>query len=233
MIDAPAFFESKKVHKYAVCCIKKCDSDATGETTIQCKEGVLYLPYCKKHKKDFQDINESNVDLNQYEQDSLFIQPSNFPPIKCDYVSWFQFLTKLEQDAKGIRTDAPKSKPVVRKTIKTPTSEEQEEQPESHNPLIASKDWTWILNPNQWMSIDGVSVRFTNLSDVELIGAALAIQQANFQRISKRISWIKTLLIRGIPPIKYPKKEIEVGIKYAAEKLEEMYGELLERGLLT
>ena len=117
----------------------------------------------------------------------------------------------------------------------TPTQRRNREKPsipaKSSQVKAASTAWDWEARPGRWMRLDGTCVKLSALPTAELISSCIAIQKANFVRITSKISWIKGLVSPRVP-ISYPIDKLNVGTHEATWKLEEFKQEAEERGLL-
>lgn len=228
----PPFFPVKETHKFSVCGIATCDCDAVAEKDCPTGEGVVYIPVCEKHKRE--KINKEDFKVTDYAVEHLFFRPAGFASTKCKYHLWRQFVERLEKEVFEGPQLEPKRKPAAppRQALSFGTAESPEIlTPPKKEELRAVDTWMWVSNFGRWMTITGETAKLSSFSDNELIGAALAIQQANFKRITARIAWVKKF--EGMPVAVYPESEIDVGFKEAGEKLEEFEEELRERNVVV
>ena len=77
-----------------------------------------------------------------------------------------------------------------------------------------------------WMDTDGEIKRLNLISKQHLIVTALAIRDANYQSLPKRITWTKELIAPSFK-IQYPEHALKVGAREAGSKLDE-FAEVLE-----
>jgi len=97
----------------------------------------------------------------------------------------------------------------------------------------AVSSWVWPDDFGYWRNTTGEKLTIDLISDRELEDAAVAIQEANISRVTKRIQWIKEIKENaGTPHYGYPPTELEVGQEEAYAKLEEIYEVLEGRGLI-
>ena len=98
---------------------------------------------------------------------------------------------------------------------------------------VAPPSWSWVDDFGYWRITTGEKLAIELVSDRELEDAAVAIQEANISRVTKRIQWIKEIKENaGTPHYGYPPDELEVGQEEAYAKLEEIYEVLEGRGLI-
>jgi len=208
-----------------------CGCDAVAEKDLPTGEGVIYITVCEKHKRE--KVDRENFLISNYDVENLFFRPAGFASTKCKYHLWRQFVERLEKETLEGPLPEPKRKPQApRQTYaaaSTPADDSLTPLPPKEE-LRAVDTWTWVSNFGRWMTMTGETSRISSLSDKELIGAALAIQQANFKRITARIAWVKEL--ESMPVVVYPAPEVDVGFKEAGEKLEEFEEELRERKII-
>lgn len=236
MVEA-AYFLREELHKYQMCCHPDCGGDAKTQVVIQQRDGAaLYLGAC-----DDPDHQQFTTALNftlqkgvvtpahlaeegSIEIEGVYYKPPQHHNVKCKWTEWQRYLEEVEAE-------------VVReaKFMASPKGKALAKQREENNdkPLVmeAVAEWTWIGNFDKWMDVEGNIVRMTALDTSELICAILAVRDANFSRVTKRIAWTKQLLVPEEKYI-YPEEELNVGFEVAGDKLEEFQEAAEERGLL-
>ena len=126
---------------------------------------------------------------------------------KCKFLQWEQFL-------------------------EDPDYEEPLPQPPEEIVTEASENWEWVDNHKWWMSAEGEPLHMSKMESDELIGAALAIRNKNFSKITKRIEWTRNLKPESKNRYVYPEEKLDVGYRIAGNKLEEFEEVLRNRGII-
>lgn len=210
-----------ELHKFQQCAVEGCDIDAAAEFMIQRPDGVtFYMGACDASAHQDRVItglesiggksSPHSISKKKLRVDQLYIQPKGENE-KCKFLEW-ELIQRAEPEKKVpvapifINPDG---------TVKT-----------------CGDDWKWIDQHMWWMDVEGKSIHISKLSTPELIWAAIAIREANFQRITKRVAWTRELIPQGNVRYEYPANLVNVGSKKAGFKLEEFGKEASTRGLV-
>jgi hypothetical protein len=225
--------------KFEVCCVPDdkshhaCWRDASEEVIAEFKDGkAYYLPVCNNpdhlhlaeeaKKKLMKGV--SIEELSKYVvKQQVFLKPSEILDRKCKIIQWEVFQKrKLALPPEAIEVPTVTAK---KKTAPPP------EAPVITTVHKAAAKWEWIDGIGRWMNIKGKIESVSSLSDKELRHTAIAIRDANFQKISKNISWTKELRFDGdYEGFSFPEDALKVGSRVAVEKLEDFRIECKRRG---
>lgn len=206
------------IAKFQRCSVLGCGRDAVDAFRAQTKDkNTFHFGICAKadHKESLlcmspgceqktitQLIQGATVD-----KETIFIQPAGID-WKCRWLGW---------------KDSKKKGPTQRRN-----------GPDGEAEVVAFRvypSWEWIRNYRRWMDVEGQLVSLRKLSVEEFVSSAVALREANYLRVTKRVSWV-SLLVFGERRYLYPRKEMEVGSALAGDKLDEFKEEAETRGLL-
>ena len=87
------------------------------------------------------------------------------------------------------------------------------------------------MDKGMWMDAAGEVVPIRELSAQQLLSSALALRDANYDRIGARVKWVGAWPagLMTDPILSYPTSEMTVGTRVAGVKLDEFYKEALRR----
>jgi hypothetical protein len=226
--------------KFEVCCVPTekshhaCWRDAKEDVVAELKDGTAYyLPVCDDPQhlalaKEAQRKLAKGVSLDNLSQYvvklQVFIKPVELQDKKCKITQWENFqkrkLTLPVED-------------VLAKPIKKNKVEIQVPERKINVVHTAVPRWEWVDDIGRWMDIKGNRVALSHLSDKEIRHTALAIRDANFQKISKNVAWTKEIHIEGDHEgFVFPEDALKVGARVAIEKLEDFRIECKRRGYI-
>jgi len=234
--------------KFEVCCVPDdkshhaCWRDASEEIVAELKDGsVYYLPVCNnpQHRHLAEEAKKKLqkgvrlAELTKYVmKPQVFVKPSEMESTKVKVIAWEIFVLR--------KLTLPKIEPKQAKQPQQPKQVTQVKQLQITQPVqeptvihTPCKKWTWTDDIGLWMNFEGDIIPMSKLSDKELKHTAIAIRDTNFQNLTAKTKWTKSLFFDGdTESFKFPEEALKVGAKVAAEKLEDFRIECKRRGYI-
>jgi len=206
--------------KFQRCCFPHCDGDSSRETYAIMPDGETFFLSACNRKGHYEYVERAaqkvlkkpiaGLKLKEgiLQHKRVFVQPVGMDQ-KCRWDLWQEYLKDGGENAQ-----AQTEPPPVNLTV-----------------VPVCEGWVWVANSGKWMNPTGTPLWMPDMTDQELVCSVLQIVKVNYTKITKRISWIRDLVLPR-EMLKYPEGELFVGTQVAGKKLDEFKQLAEERGLL-